>query len=83
MRRLLSLLLPFAGAALSGAATAEHSQSPANAADALLAADRDLGVTFGLIVPKPTAGEAPRAGIPFFTVWRRASPSVPWRYVAE
>ena len=49
----------------------------------VVASSGDLGVTFGLIVPKPAAGQAASPGIPFFTVWRKASPSAPWRYVAE
>ena len=44
----------------------------------------DLGVTFGMIRPNTpgATGPAPE-GIPFFTVWRRATPSDPWRYIAE
>jgi hypothetical protein len=41
----------------------------------------DLGVSIGFIIVTPKAGEASR--IPFFTVWRRARLSDPWRYVAE
>jgi ketosteroid isomerase-like protein len=52
--------------------------------EVLVASSGDLGVTFGTIVPN----EAPADGaetvvFPFFTVWRRADPSAPWRYVAE
>lgn len=47
---------------------------------AIVASSGDLGVTFGVIrAPAATEG----AGTPFFTVWRRASPSAPWRYIAE
>lgn len=51
---------------------------------ALVASSGDLGVTFGFIKPngEPQAG-APSAGFPFFTIWRRAGPGAPWRYVAE
>ena len=49
---------------------------------ALVASSGDLGVTWGMIrANAPPA--APRAAIPFFTIWYRPSPSDPWRYVAE
>jgi hypothetical protein len=49
---------------------------------ALVASSGDLGVTWGFIRPKqPKAGEP--AAIPFFTVWRKAAPDQPWRYIAE
>jgi ketosteroid isomerase-like protein len=49
----------------------------------LVASSGDLGVTIGMIRPnsQPAAGQP--AGFPFFTIWRRASASEPWRYVAE
>ena len=50
----------------------------------IVASSGDLGVTIGLI--RETApGPDPNAPtvFPFFTVWQRASPSDPWRYVAE
>ena len=48
---------------------------------ALAAPSGDLGITFGRIRSNDPAqgGE----GIPFFTIWRRANPSEPWRYIAE
>ena len=49
---------------------------------ALVASSGDLGVTWGFIRPRePKAGEP--AAFPFFTVWRKAAPDLPWRYVAE
>jgi ketosteroid isomerase-like protein len=46
----------------------------------IVASSGDLGVTIGVIHPNvPDGGK----GFPFFTIWRRASPSAPWRYVAE
>jgi ketosteroid isomerase-like protein len=46
----------------------------------IVASSGDLGITFGFI--RSTAKqEQPPA--PFFTIWRRASPSDPWRYIAE
>jgi len=50
----------------------------------IVASSGDLGVTIGLIretVPGPDPN-APTV-FPFFTVWQRASPADPWRYVAE
>lgn len=51
---------------------------------ALVASSGDLGITFGFIEPNaaPAAGQA-KPRFPFFTVWRRAGPGEPWRYVAE
>jgi hypothetical protein len=48
---------------------------------ALVASSGDLGVTFGMIRSNDPA--AAGSAIPFFTVWRRASPSTPWKYIAE
>lgn len=49
----------------------------------LVASSGDLGITFGRIVRNAPADGAPDAGFPFFTIWRRSGPEVPWRYVAE
>ena len=49
----------------------------------LVAGSGDLGITYGYL---HRVGEVPPgrlARIPWFTVWRRVSPQVPWRYVAE
>jgi ketosteroid isomerase-like protein len=46
----------------------------------IVASSGDLGITFGFI-RSTTASEGPP--IPFFTIWRRASSSDPWRYIAE
>lgn len=48
----------------------------------IVASSGDLGVTIGWIVPNTPSPDRPVKN-PFFTVWRRASPSAPWRYVAE
>lgn len=48
----------------------------------IVASSGDLGVTIGWIRPNAPAADRP-AAIPFFTIWRRATPSEPWRYVAE
>ena len=49
---------------------------------AIVASSGDLGVTWGFIRPKDPKPDEPTA-IPFFTVWRKAAPDLPWRYVAE
>ena len=49
---------------------------------ALVASSGDLGVTWGFIRPKEPKPDEP-AAFPFFTVWRKAAPDLPWRYVAE
>jgi hypothetical protein len=50
----------------------------------IVASSGDLGVTIGMIRPnaRPADGSSP-AGFSFFTIWRRASPKDPWRYIAE
>jgi len=49
----------------------------------LIAASGDFGVTMGYILQnKPKQGE-PNLPQAFFTIWRRDSPSAPWRYIAE
>jgi hypothetical protein len=50
-------------------------------AQVIVANTGDLGVSIGTIRITP-AGQATRE-VPFFTVWRRAWPSDPWRYIAE
>jgi ketosteroid isomerase-like protein len=49
----------------------------------VVAGSGDLGITYGYL---QRTGEVPPgrlARIPWFTIWRRASPQHPWRYVAE
>lgn len=48
----------------------------------VVASSGDLGVTIGMIHPSAPAAGQP-TNIPFFTIWRRPTPSAPWRYVAE
>ena len=63
--------------------------SPTDRSEVVWSADRvlvapsgDLGITFGMIrILQPKAGQP--AAVPFFTIWRRDSPSQPWRYIAE
>jgi hypothetical protein len=56
------------------------------AGDAIAAASGDLGVTIGSITTTVAATdttEARRNDRPYFTIWRRDSPTVPWRFVIE
>ncbi len=57
-----------------------------SAESAIVASSGDLGVTIGYIRPNAPAGTSPApapAPTPFFTIWRRANPTAPWRYIAE
>jgi hypothetical protein len=47
----------------------------------IVAGTGDLGVSIGTIRITPAGGTT--SEVPFFTVWKRAWPSEPWRYVAE
>lgn len=51
----------------------------------IVASSGDLGVTIGTIKRNTpaAAGSGERDAFPFFTIWHRASPRDPWRYVAE
>jgi ketosteroid isomerase-like protein len=51
----------------------------------IVASSGDLGVSIGYIRlnAPPDAGAPPRQPIPFFTIWRRANLTAPWRYIAE
>lgn len=53
-----------------------------NADDVLVASSGDLGVSWGMIRRNVPREGQPNA-FPFFTIWRRASPEAPWRYIAE
>ena len=48
----------------------------------IVASSGDLGVTIGWIVPNASSTDRP-AKNPFFTIWRRADVTAPWKYVAE
>jgi ketosteroid isomerase-like protein len=68
------------GRAIGGGST----ESPVTWApdEVIVASSGDLGVTFGTIRRKsPPPGQPPT--VPYITVWRRASPADPWKYVAE
>ena len=66
-----------------GAGSAPGTSPVSWSADRVIVSPRgDLGITFGRIRSNdPTKAGDP--GAPFFTIWRRASASAPWRYVAE
>lgn len=49
----------------------------------LVAASGDLGVSWGMIRANGPVPEGRPAAVPFFTIWRRAAPDRPWRYIAE
>jgi hypothetical protein len=58
----------------------------------IVAGSGDFGVTIGYIIrnqaavdPSASAGPGGKTPPPqpFFTIWRRASPAAPWRYIAE
>ena len=69
------------GAAIGG--DAPPSPVHWSADDALVASSGDLGVTFGLIRRNGPPVEGRPAASSFFTIWRRARPEDPWRYIAE
>jgi hypothetical protein len=46
----------------------------------MVASSGDLGISIGWIHQK---SDPSGAGFPFFTIWRRESPTAPWRYIAE
>jgi len=49
----------------------------------IVASTGDLGITWGLIRPKAAPKPGEPSAFPYTTVWRRAGPDQPWRYVAE
>ncbi len=49
----------------------------------VVAESGDLGFTYGWIRAAGPVPAGQPAAFPYFTVWRRASPDAPWRYVAE
>lgn len=51
--------------------------------EVIVASSGDLGVTIGMITADAPGPDGTRRAVPFFTIWRRASPADPWRYVAE
>ncbi len=71
---------------LVGGGEPEHGSSVSWAADerVVVAGSGDLGLSIGTIRFNQRADDgSERTPIPFFTVWRRAAPDQPWRYIAE
>ena len=49
----------------------------------IVAASGDLGITWGLIRPNVAPKPGEPGAFPYTTIWRRAGPDRPWRYIAE
>lgn len=49
----------------------------------IVASSGDMGLTWGFLRRTGPVPEGRLAEIPYFTIWRRASPDAPWLYVAE
>lgn len=49
----------------------------------IVSATGDFGITWGLIRPNGPPAEGQPAAFPYTTIWRRASPDQPWKYIAE
>jgi len=49
----------------------------------IVAATGDLGITWGLIKSNGAPVEGRPSEFPYTTIWRRATPQAPWRYIAE
>ena len=49
----------------------------------IVSATGDLGITWGFIRPVDPPANGQPGGGPYTTIWRRAAPDQPWRYVAE
>ena len=51
--------------------------------DVLVSSTGDFGITWGFIRPVTPPANGQPGGGPYTTIWRRAAPDQPWRYVAE
>ncbi|HET7709031.1 MAG TPA: hypothetical protein VFK50_05790 [Sphingomicrobium sp.] len=51
--------------------------------DVIVSSTGDFGITWGFIRPLNPPANGQSAGGPYTTIWRRAAPDQPWRYVAE
>ena len=51
--------------------------------DVIVSSTGDFGITWGFIRPVTPPANGPPGGGPYTTIWRRAAPDQPWRYVAE
>jgi hypothetical protein len=75
--------IAIARAVASGQALDAPSTIVWSADTAIVAGSGDLGITFGVIRAKGAPAGQTAPGTSFFTIWRRASPTAPWRYIAE
>ena len=72
------------GEAVGGGAPAGSSPVNWGPEKTIVAASGDFGVTIGYIVPnKPGPDGKTPPNQPFFTIWKRESPSASWKYIAE
>lgn len=51
--------------------------------DVIVSSTGDFGITWGFIRPVDPPANGQPSGGPYTTIWRRAAPDQPWRYVAE
>ena len=51
--------------------------------DVIVSPTGDFGITWGFIRPVTPPANGQPGGGPYTTIWRRAAPDQPWRYVAE
>ena len=51
--------------------------------DVIVSSTGDFGITWGFIRPVTPPENGQPGGGPYTTIWRRAAPDQPWRYVAE
>ncbi|HEX6218948.1 MAG TPA: hypothetical protein VFZ35_06705 [Sphingomicrobium sp.] len=51
--------------------------------DVIVSSTGDFGITWGFIRPVDPPANGQPGGGPYTTIWRRAAPDQPWRYVAE
>ena len=51
--------------------------------DVIVSSTGDFGITWGFIRPVTPPANGQPGGGPYTTIWRRAAPDQPWRYVAE
>lgn len=51
--------------------------------DVIVSSTGDFGITWGFIRPVGPSANGQPTGSPYTTIWRRAAPDQPWRYVAE
>lgn len=70
------------GKAVSGGDASPTSSVSWGPDNVIVASSGDLGVSIGMIRQNKVVPDRP-AAFPFFTIWRRATITDPWRYIAE